>query len=59
VQKQLEDVRITPQRVRDDNGVVHSYWASCNMWATVDEMVKDDEPLTCLICIAQACGNNE
>jgi hypothetical protein len=57
--KQLDEPYKTPMRVRDDVGIVHSYWANCDMWPKGAGMAADDEPLTCLVCVVKENGTDD
>lgn len=47
----LASIALLAPRIRDKHGIVHRYWADCDMWH--DESVECEGPLTCIACIAE------
>lgn len=51
--KQLDESLYPPCRVKDRNGIVHSYWSKCDMWPDGGKFAADDKPITCLVCLTE------
>lgn len=57
--KQNEEEYRTPMRIRDPDGMIHSYWTDCDMWPKGGTMAPDDQPLTCLVCLVKEHETDE